>query len=339
MSKRIRSRLAVLLVCVLTVFSMLQLKSDAADTYTVSGTVDSATTSSYLCLNTAQGKMTIAIDSDTDLSECKMLLPNKEVTVECHHGSDAYLHASRIYVATAVVDSSNSSTVSGTVTSKTTDDVIFLSTSNGTMEIKVDNSTDMTGCHVITVGQKLYITTARGSDAYMHAVAIRDTSSSDSSHSDTAIINGVTMPNLSGTVASNTNSSLLYFSTSGGTMLIKYDSNTDFSGCLTLIPGQSITVACYGGSDAYMHAARIVNNESAGYSTAGSYASTTSYTGKVSSSSTLNTLYLTTEGGTVQIKLDSSTTLSSLPAIVGETVTVKCGLGSDETWHAISISY
>ncbi len=338
MSKRIKSRLSVFLMCVLTIFSVMYIKSDAADTYTVTGTVDSATNSSYLFLNTAQGKMTIAIDSDTDLSGCKMLLPDKEVTVECHHGSDSYLHASKIYVATAVVDSSNSSTVHGTVTSKTTEDIIYLSTSSGTMQIKVDNTTDMTGCHVITVGQTLYITTARGSDAYMHAVAIRDTVANGGSHSDTAVINGVTMPNLTGTVASDTTSSLLHFSTSGGTMLIKYDSNTDYSGCLTLIPGQSITVACYCGSDAYMHAAKIVNNENAGYSSAESYSSTVSYKGKVSSSTTLNTLYLVTEGGTVQIKLDTSTTLSGKPLMVGETVTVNCGLGSDNTWHAMSIT-
>ncbi len=339
MSKRIRSRLVAIIMCVLMAFSMLYIRSDAADTYTVNGTVDSATNSSYLYLNTAQGKMTIAIDSDTDLSECKMLLPDKKVTVECHHGSDAYLHASKIYVASAVVDSNNSSTVYGTVTSKTTDDVIFLSTSNGTMEIKVDNSTDMTGCHVITVGQTLYITTARGSDAYMHAVAIRDTSANAGNHSDTAVINGITMPNLTGTVASNTNSSMLYFSTSGGTMLIKYDSNTDYSGCLTLLPGQSITVACYCGSDSYMHAAKISNNENTGYSVAGAYSSTTSYKGTISSSTTFNMLYLKTEGGTVQIKLDTSTTLSGKPLIVGETVTVSCGLGSDNTWHAMNIAY
>ncbi len=339
MSKRIKSKLSIFLMCVLTVFSALYIRSDAADTYTVNGTVDSATNSSYLFLNTAQGKMTIAIDSDTDLSGCKMLLPDKEVTVECHHGSDSYLHASKIYETTAVVDSSNSSTVQGTVTSKTTEDIIYLSTSSGTMQIKVDNTTDMTGCHVITVGQTLYITTARGSDAYMHAVSIRDTAANGGSHSDTAVINGVTMPNLSGTVASNTSSSMLYFSTSGGTMLIKYDSNTDYSGCLTLLPGQAITVACYCGSDSYMHAAKIVNNENSAYSTAGSYSSTVSYKGKVSSSTTLNTLYLVTEGGTVQIKLDSSTTVSGKPLMVGETVTVNCGLGSDNTWHAMSITY
>ncbi|MBQ1459300.1 MAG: hypothetical protein IIZ20_12445, partial [Butyrivibrio sp.] len=144
MIKRVRSRLSVFLLCVFTIFSMMYFKSDAADTYTVTGTVDSATNSSYLFLNTPQGQMTIAIGADTDLSSCRMLLPDKEVTVDCHHGSDSYLHASRIYVATAVVDSSNSTMVKGTVTSKTTEDVIFLSTSSGTMQIKVDNTTDMT---------------------------------------------------------------------------------------------------------------------------------------------------------------------------------------------------
>lgn len=83
----------------------------------------------------------------------------------------------------------------------------------------------------------------------------------------------------------------------------------------------------------------IVNNENSAYSTAGSYSSTVSYKGKVSSSTTLNTLYLITEGGTVQIKLDSSTTISGKPLMEGETVTVNCGLGTDETWHAMSITY
>lgn len=338
MNKKVRSRLSVFLLCVLTVFSLLTTKSYADDTYTVNGTVDSGTTSSFLYLNTAQGQMVIAIDSDTDLSGCKMLLPEKEVTVECHHGTDAYLHASKIYEAKAIVDSDNSTTVKGTVTSKTTDEVIFLATSTGTMQIKVDTTTDMTSCHVITVGQTLYITTARGSDAYMHAISIRD-GAPGSAGSDTATINGVTMPNLSGTVDSRTTSSTLYFSTSGGTMLIKYDSNTEYTGCLTLIPGQSITVACYCGSDAYMHAARIVNNEVANYSAGGSYSSTSTFTGKVLSSTTLNTLYLSTNGGTVQIKLDTSTTLSKLPIIVGETVTVTCGNGSDAVWHATNIAY
>lgn len=337
MNKRIRSGLSVFLMCVFTVFSLISTRSYADDTYTVSGTVDSATNSNYLFLNTSQGSMTIAIDADTDLSGCKMLLPGKEVTVDCHHGSDAYLHASRIYVATAVVDSDNSTTVQGTVTSKTTDDVIYLSTSNGTMQIKVDNNTDMTGCHVITIGQTLYITTARGSDAYMHAVSIRDNSTTNNSGSDTATINGVTMPNLTGKVDSRTTSSVLYFSTSGGTMMIKYDSNTDYSGCLTLIPGQSITVACYRGSDAYMHAARVVNNDILNLCGSGIYSTTTSFKGKVSSSTTLNTIYLITEGGTVQIKLDVSTSLSGVPIIVGDTITVNCGLGADSTWHAINI--
>ena len=122
-------------------------------------------------------------------------------------------------------------------------------------------------------------------------------------------------------------------------MLIKYDSNTDYTGCLTLIPGQSITVACYCGSDAYMHAARIVNNEISDYGAANAYTTTATFSGKVSSSSTLNTLYLITDGGTVQIKLDSSTTLSGLPIITGETITVSCGNGADSVWHAISITY
>jgi hypothetical protein len=77
----------------------------------------------------------------------------------------------------------------------------------------------------------------------------------------------------------------------------------------------------------------------AGYNAAGSYGTTATFKGKVSSSTTLNTLYLVTDGGTMQIKLDTSTTLSNKPLIVGETVTVTCGHGSDEAWHALNIAY
>lgn len=337
MSKRIKARLSVFLMCVLAVFMMVSTRSYAADTYTVSGTVSIDTTGKYLYLNTPQGKMTIAIDPETDLSGCKMLLPDKEVTVECHRGSDACLHASRIYETTAVIDSSTSATVYGTVTSKTTEDVIFLSTTEGTMQIKVDSTTDMTGCQVVTIGKAVYITVARGSDACLHAVNISDSDPSNSV-ADVVTIGGVEMPNVRGTVSAETTSSLLYFSTAYGTMIVKYDSSTDFTGCLTLLPGQSIAVALYRGSDAYMHAARVTNLGNANYSSGGVYSTTASFTGTVSASSTLNTLYLVTAEGTMLIKLDEATALSGLPLIVGRSVTVTGGYGSDAAWHAVAIN-
>ena len=296
MSKRIKARLAVFLMCVLTIFTVTYIRANADDTYTVSGTVGIDTTGNYLYLNTPQGKMTIAIDSGTDLSGCKMLLPDKEVTVECHRGSDAYLHASKIYEAVPVIDASTSATVYGTVTSKSTEDVIFLSTAEGTMQIKVDTTTDFTGCQLVAIGRSIYITVARGSDACLHAVTISDSDPSNSVP-DVVTIGGVEMPNVRGTVTSETNASLLYLSTAYGTMIVKYDANTDFSGCLTLLPGQSIAVALYRGDDAYMHTARVTNLGNSNYSSAGTYTTTASFTGTVSASSTLNTLYLVTAEG------------------------------------------
>ncbi|SEQ35990.1 hypothetical protein [Butyrivibrio sp. TB] len=337
MSKRIKARLSVFLMCVLAVFSVMCIRSDAFDTYTVSGTVGIDTTSNYLYLNTPQGKMTIAIDPETDLSGCKMLLPDKEVTVECHRGADACLHASKIYETVAVVDSSTSATVYGIVTSKTTEDVIFLSTTEGTMQIKVDSTTDFTGCQLVAIGKAVYIKVARGSDACLHAVTVSDGDPSNSVP-DTIVVGGVEMPNVRGTVTAETTTSLLYFSTSYGTMIVKYDSNTDFSGCLTLIPGQSIAVALYRGNDAYMHAAKVTNLGNSNYNDAGAYTTTASFTGTVSASSTLNTLYLVTSDGTMLIKLDATTALSGLPLIVGRTVTVTCGYGADAAWHAMSIN-
>lgn len=48
---------------------------------TVQGTISSGTTSDLLRLSTPQGNMEIKLDSDTDASACKILLPGKKISV------------------------------------------------------------------------------------------------------------------------------------------------------------------------------------------------------------------------------------------------------------------
>ncbi len=107
---------------------------------TVSGTVKSGTTSDLLLLSTSDGLMEIKIDSSTDTSECKMLLPNSKISVSVAHGNDEYLHAVKISGATQVagvsLDFSSSATVTGTIQDKSKSDLLYFKTSAGVMEIK-----------------------------------------------------------------------------------------------------------------------------------------------------------------------------------------------------------
>ncbi|MCH4191626.1 MAG: hypothetical protein LKF52_04890 [Butyrivibrio sp.] len=341
-----KRKVAVICTAVCLAFTAVTFTDDipvvqAATETTVSGTVVSGSTDTLLYLSTAGGKMEIKIDSNADTSGCKILLPDKKVTVTCYRGSDAYMHASRITSTDnqkqVTVDTSKTATVEGTVITGTTDDLLYFSTSGGTMQIKMDDSTDMSGCSIVTLGKKLVITCGRGSDACMHAIKVSDSSSASSS--TTASINGVTMPNITGTVAAGTTSSYLYFSTSAGLMEIKIDSSTDLSSCRTLIPGQSITVACYRGSDAYMHAGRIIDN-TVSSSAAATVNSTRTITvsGTVTSDTSSQILFLSTSGGIMQIKLDGNTQMNGNILVIGEKILVTCGSGSDAFLHAISIS-
>ena len=313
---------------------------EAASSTTVTGTIQSGTTDTLMYLSTTAGTMEIKIDSDTDTSGCKVLLPDKKISVTCYRGDDAYMHASKITspdaASNVTVDTRSTATVEGTVLTGTTDDLMYFSTSAGTMQIKIDSNTDMTGCTTVTLGKKLIVTCGRGSDAYMHAVKITDSTSS--SNSTTAVINGVTMPNITGTVAANTTVSYLYFSTSSGLMEIKIDSSTDLSECRTLIPGQSVSVACYRGSDAVMHAGRIVDNTISSSSQATvNTAKTTNVAGTVTSDTSSQLLYLSTSGGTMQIRLDDNTSMNGCVLVIGESVQVTFAGGSDSYLHAVSI--
>jgi hypothetical protein len=61
---------------------------------------------------------------------------------------------------------------------------------------------------------------------------------------------------ITGTVAGDSHSGMLYLNTSGGKMSIVIDPNTQ-SNYRILTYGDKITVSCARGSDAYMHAVKI----------------------------------------------------------------------------------
>ena len=347
----IKISLAICLVLSMIMLPANHLKVQAAEvSATVEGTVLAGTTSELLLLSTREGKMEIKLDSDTDTSACKVLLPDKKVTVSVSHGSDGYLHAVKItsetQAAQVSVDLSTKATVSGTISEKTKGDILYLKTPQGDMEIKLDTTTDMSGCKVLVVDKTYTIVCARGSDAYMHAVSI-----SDGGAGNTRVISGsgltpapagtvtASTTSVTGTVKSSTKEDLLYLSTSGGEMQIVIDSNTDSRNGMVLTPGRTLTVSVYRGSDAYMHAAVITGSRSASQTVEINTSSTSTVSGTVGSKSTENILYLNTPQGEMELKLDGVRSVSNCKVLVeGKKITVTCARGSDAYMHALDIS-
>ena len=318
---------------------------------TVNGTVLAGTTSELLLLATPEGRMEIKLDNDTDASACKLLLPNKKVSVSVYRGSDEYLHASRItnetQTAPVSVDSSQTAVVTGTISEKSTGDLLYFNTQDGVMEIKLDATTDMSGCKVLVTGKTYSISCARGSDAYMHAVKISD-SAAVSTSSGTIASNQTPAPAesvnvsttwVSGTVGKNTKENLLYLSTKDGEMQIVIDNNTDSRNGMMLTVGRTVSVSVYRGSDAYMHAANIIGSKSSTVPANVDTSSPATVTGTVGSKSTENILYLNTQGGEMELKLDELRSANGFKVLVNDKkVSVTCARGSDAYMHALDIT-
>lgn len=342
--------MAVCLLLAIVLFPASQLKVQAAEVVaTVEGTVLSGTTSELLFLSTNEGRMEIKLDSGTDTSACKVLLPGKKISVSVAYGSDEYLHAVTISTGaktpSASLDSSTTATVVGTISEKTNGDVLFVKTPQGEMEIKLDATTDMSGCSVLVADKTYSIVCVRGSDAYMHAVSISDGVTAGASAylssltpAPAAAVTAATT-SITGTVNDRTKENLLYLSTDGGMMEIVIDANTDARGGMFLMPGRKITVAFYHGSDAYLHAASIVSSKEYAPTVTLDTDSKATVSGTVGSKSTENLLYLNTPQGEMEIKLDTLNSVSNCKVFVsGKKLNVTCAHGSDAYMHAIDIT-
>ncbi|WP_029231709.1 hypothetical protein [Butyrivibrio sp. VCB2006] len=348
MKKKILSLTTLFLVAFTTLASifLFPVRIVAAES-TFSGTVSDKTNAEMLYLNTSGGTMEIKIDSNVAVTGTKVILPGNSVVATCYVGSDEYWHVSKLsgntQVGKASIDQSTKATVKGRIAKGTSEELLYLVIDNGTMQIKMDSDTDLSGTTMLIIGKTVQVVVARGSDAYMHALSITDvnsgistaTASASTTVTATSSVNSVT-----GTVEKGTTSSMLYLGTSGGTMEFVLDLATDASGCRVLMPGQSISVNFYRGSDAWNHTSKIVNNSSKAASEVSLDASTkATVTGTVDGATTENTLYLNTSGGTMQIRLDASTNFSRCPVLLKDkNVSVVIERGSDEYNHAVSIS-
>lgn len=333
-----------------------RMKVQAAEVIaTVQGSVMSGTTTDLLKLATKEGNMEIKLDSGTDASACKVLLPGSNIYVAVSHESDGYLHAVRItsgvQKSTVTLDTSSSATVTGTISDKSQGDVLVVKTPQGEMQIKLDTSTNLSGCSVLVADKTYSITCVRGSDAYMHATSISDASGGGLGSSSTASTTPassltptpaspvtVNTSTVTGTVNDKTKDDLLYLSTTAGEMQIVIDANTDSRNGLFLVPGRTVSVSVYRGSDAYMHAATIVGVKDGSVPAQVDTSSTSTVSGTIGSKSTENILYLTTAGGDMELKMDVVRSITGCKVLVaGRKVTVTCARGSDAYMHAVDV--
>ena len=340
--------------------NLLQVKA-AEVIATVEGTVLSETTHELLYLSTKEGNMEIKIDSNTDASECKLLLTGQEIRVSVSHGSDGYLHAVKIMNTKTntgiTLDSSTKATVTGTINKKSNSEILFFDTSYGQMELKLDPTTDTSGCTVLVSGKTYEIVCARGSDAYMHAMSIKDSSatvtvtssgtvvtqnlSSLTPAPSSALDSSVVTMTVSGTVGEKTKDNLLYLATKDGEMQLVIDSKTDSRNGVVLVPGTKLTVTFYHGSDAYLHAAVIQGGARYQLSAKLDGDTKATVTGTVSAKTTENILFLDTQHGEMELKMDAL----SVDAIKGckvltkdKRITITCERGSDAYMHVTGIT-
>jgi len=349
------------LIIVGGLFTSIDVNAAPAATATVTGTVKTGSSSTLMNLSTSSGDMIIKIDSDTNTSGCRNMLPGSSVKVGVYRGNDAYMHASTIESTTAtttITTSSSTATVSGTIMDKEmTGNIMYVNTSSGEMHIKLDDTTDYSAAGMLYAGKNIVLQVARGSDAYMHAVKITSaaagsttysttsngsttTTTSSSVSTPTTASNGATLTAVTGTVDSKTqpNTGIVYLNDDKNQQyILKLDGDTNYSNGYMLIAGQKITAYIYRGNDAYMHASYFVRKDDLSATSSGSTKLT--FTGTVNSKSSTSLLYLDTNSGQIIYKLDSNTTFNGAgPVLIGRTLTVEGVSCSDAYWHATKIT-
>lgn len=246
------------------------------------------------------------------------------------------------FIAAGTVDANCADlTITGTVADGTNENLLKLSTSGGVMEIKLDSNTQY-GCKTLLPGTKLTAELNRGSDAYWHAAKLSGDNKVSAVKLDTSnpqYVNGY---------IKRLENDVMFFDTPQGEMQIKLDSNTDISEISVLVCGKYYKLELAYGSDAYMHTTKIYNSTQ-GYASSSSSGSSNSYskpagvqdpsvtvTGKVSDRTTVDLLYLSTDQGDMQIKLDSIQGKAIL--IAGKKISITIGYGNDGYWHGFVVT-
>ncbi|MCM1268320.1 MAG: hypothetical protein NC302_10485 [Bacteroidales bacterium] len=246
-------------------------------------------------------------------------------------------------------------TVQGKVMEGTTTKLLYLDTSDGKMEIKIDESTSTGNCKMLLPKKKVSVSVANGNDGYLHAVTISESGESPSVAVDTSKVSSVV-----GTVNAKTTEEVLHLDTAQGEMELKLDRDTDFSNCSVLVVSGKYVVRCARGDDAYMHALSVADvaaapagdtqTDVAAQTGAAAQASaqtpvtnvtgeTRSVTGTVKESTNEYVLNLGTSEGDFTFMIDETTDTSKGMILTPENkIMVTYFRGSDNNLHASAVT-
>lgn len=165
--------------------SSFGVKVDTSNISTVTGQITGAISDDVIKLKLGNGEeMHIKLDANTDFSGTNFLMVGRSYSVGVAYGSDAYMHAVTISDSNQTYTSNGNGTsyiapsyqvasttkVSGVVGDKSDSKIMYLKTSDGEMQIKLDA---LSKAHVLYHGQKITVNIGYG-DGYWHAVSIQE---------------------------------------------------------------------------------------------------------------------------------------------------------------------
>ena len=233
-------------------------------------------------------------------------------------------------------------TVEGTVEKDSTDDLLKLNTSAGVMLIKIDSDVKITGAGVLMAGMKVKVGYIYGSDKYLHTKYIEAPSGTNWG----ATVNTANTVTLTGKVLEGSDQSAIKLDYNGSTLKIRLDSTTTYDHFHILQQDRQINVTVAQGSDAYLHAVKI-GTEVAQLSSAlmgnvdrtpdGKSVATVS--GTVQDGCTDEMFCLKVNGNIMKIKIDKTTDLSLIHALIpGTKITAAVYTGEDKYLHAYKLA-
>jgi len=230
-----------------------------------------------------------------------------------------------------------SATVEGKVAAGSTDDLLKLDTNQGQMLIKMDSNVNISGGAMV-IGAKVKVDVETGTDRYLHTNKITVSGTNWGAVVDTA--NTITV---TGKIMSGSTESTVLFAFSGSQFNLRIDATTEFKGVHIIEKDREVEVTVARGSDAYLHALRISGNPTV--STVSAMADIPAKTsdgrtisvvnGVVQSGSTDSNLVIKVSGNLFNVKIDSSTDITQIHALVPEaTIGLAVYVGADGAFHA-----
>lgn len=153
--------------------SSSQTPSDVSNYIQITGTPTNDCKNGVLYLKCSDGTYYLNVDDGAAAGGFVFTDSNK-LTAYIYRGNDATMHAARITGkrSSGASIGSSTTTFSGTVSSSSTEEMLYLITSGGTMKIKLDASTSLVNTKNLIKGQTVTVSGSIGSDAYWHAVTI-----------------------------------------------------------------------------------------------------------------------------------------------------------------------